>query len=56
MNFKDPDGFTYKYPGRQCLKCLNYPCVDNMDNLVGNFAAYGCKNFSDENTFDLCKK
>jgi hypothetical protein len=53
--FKDKDGFHYKFPERSCKRCLKYPCVTNMDNLKGNFAAYGCKMFEDENIFYICK-
>lgn len=54
--FKDPDGFHYKHPERSCRNCSKYPCVENMENLKGNFAAYGCLNFDDINTFEICKK
>lgn len=53
--FKDEDGFSYKHPERNCNKCLNFPCISGMDKLRGNFAAYGCVNFSDENTFEIGK-
>lgn len=52
--FKDRDGFHYKYPERSCKRCLKYPCIEKMENLQGNFAAYGCKMFEDENIF-VCK-
>lgn len=52
--FKDKNGFHYKFPERSCKRCLKYPCVSNMGNLQGNFAAYGCKMFEDENIFK-CK-
>jgi hypothetical protein len=50
--FKDPDGFHYKHPERSCNRCKNYPCIDNMNNLKGDFAKYGCKGWDDMNTFD----
>lgn len=53
INLKDPDGFNYKYPDRSCKRCLDYPCIEGMDNLKGDFAAYGCKKFRDENTFEI---
>lgn len=55
LMFKDKDGFHYKFPERSCKRCLNYPCVEKMETLQGNFAAYGCKKFEDSNTFNLCK-
>lgn len=53
MNFKDPDGFHYKYPERNCKRCLKYPCIDKQYLLKSNFAAYGCKNYSDSNIFNV---
>lgn len=49
--FKDKDGFTYQHPERSCNRCLNYPCIDNMDKLLSDFAKYGCIHFDDVNTF-----
>lgn len=49
--FKDPDGFHYKHPERSCNRCKNYPCIDNMNNLKGDFAKYGCKGWDDMNIF-----
>ena len=49
--FKDPDGFHYKHPERSCNRCKNYPCIDNMSNLKGDFAKYGCKGWDDMNIF-----
>ena len=51
--FKDPDGFHYKHPERKCTRCRKYPCLPKMVLLKGNFAAYGCKEFEDDNTFEL---
>jgi len=51
--FKDPDGFHYKHPERSCKHCTKYPCLPKMELLKGNFAAYGCKEFEDDNTFEL---
>lgn len=51
--FKDPDGFHYKHPERNCNRCRKYPCLPKMELLKGNFAAYGCKEFEDDNTFEL---
>ena len=53
--FKDKDGFHYKHPERSCKRCKNYPCLKNMNILEGDFAAYGCKNFEDINTFEVWK-
>ena len=52
VNYKDPNGLTYKHPERSCKRCLKYPCIANMDKLYSDFAKYGCKNWSDSNTFD----
>lgn len=53
IKFYDENGIPYKHPERNCKKCLNYPCINNMDILKSNFAAYGCKNYSNCNTFDI---
>ena len=52
VNFKDKDGFRYKHPERSCKRCTNYPCLSNMDIFLGDFAAYGCTMYKDENIFD----
>ena len=52
VNFKDKDGFRYKHPERSCSRCTNYPCLPNMDILLGDLAAYGCTMYKDENTFE----
>lgn len=49
--FKDRDGFTYSHPERSCKRCLNYPCVEQMDSLLSDFAKYGCVNYDDINAF-----
>lgn len=54
--FKDKDGFHYKHPERSCRRCLNYPCLPNMSKLLGNFAAYGCRLWSNTNIFNIEKK
>jgi hypothetical protein len=56
IKFKDKDGFHYKYPDRSCKHCLSYPCLADMDKLQSNFAAFGCRNYQGDNTFNLCKK
>ena len=53
--FKDKDGFHYKYPERSCKRCMKYPCLEKMEILQCNFAAYGCKMFEDINVFKQCK-
>ena len=45
--FKDADGFTYAHPERSCERCTNYPCIEKMDELLSNFAKYGCVNYND---------
>ena len=52
VNFKDQDGFRYKHPERVCCRGTNYPFLPNMDILLGDFAAYGCTMYKDENTFE----
>ena len=52
VNFKDKDGFRYKHPERSCKRCTNQPCLSNMDIFLGDFAAYGCTMYKDENTFE----
>lgn len=53
---KDKDGFHYKYPDRSCVRsCMKYPCIADMDKLYCNFAAYGCRNYEDVNTFNMWK-
>lgn len=53
--FKDRDGFFYRHPERSCNRCINYPCIPNMNKLLCNFAKYGCRLYSDVNTFNLGK-
>ena len=52
VNFKDRDGFRCKHPERSCKRCINYPCLPNMNLFLGYFAAYGCTMYEDENTFE----
>ena len=56
IRFKDEDGFHYRHPERSCKRCLNYPCIESMDKLRGDFAKYGCNLYKDENIFEECKK
>jgi hypothetical protein len=49
--FKDKDNFHYKFPQNSCKRCLNYPCLPNMDKLKSDFAKFGCKKFDDANIF-----
>lgn len=51
--FKDKNGFHYKHPERSCKRCNKYPCLPNMNILLGDFAAYGCTMFEDSNTFEV---
>lgn len=56
ISFKDQNGFHYKHPERSCDRCKNYPCIEGMkENLLCNFARYGCRNWDDVNTFNICK-
>lgn len=52
LMYRDRDGVTYKHPERSCKRCLKYPCLPNIDSLYCDFAKYGCKHWSDLNTFD----
>jgi hypothetical protein len=53
--FKDKDNFHYKFPQNSCKRCLNYPCVNNMEKLKSDFAKFGCKKFDDANVFEWKK-
>ena len=53
--FKDKDNFHYKFPQNSCKRCLNYPCLPNMDKLKSDFAKFGCKKFDDANIFQWKK-
>ncbi len=53
--FKDKDNFHYRFPQNSCKRCLNYPCLPNMTILKSDFAKFGCRNYLDENTFNLNK-
>ena len=53
---KDPDGFHYRHPERSCNKCLKYPCIEGMECLLGDCAKYGCVNYENSNTFELCQQ
>ena len=39
---KDENGIVLKFPKRECKKCNKYPCLEGMEKLRSNFAAYGC--------------
>jgi hypothetical protein len=53
--FKDKDGLTYAHPERSCKRCLNYPCIENMDTLLSDFAKYGCIFWNDSSIFKIPK-
>ena len=53
VNFKDKDGFRYKHPERSCKRCTKYPCLPKMSLVFGDFAAYGCTMYEDDNTFEV---
>lgn len=55
IKFKDPDGFNYRHPERDCKRCLKYPCIEELSILKSNFAKYGCEDYQDENVFNICK-
>lgn len=56
IQFNDKDGVHYKHPERSCKHCLKYPCIDNQENLLSNFAAYGCLLYSGDDIFEICKQ
>ena len=56
MMFKDKYNFHYRFTQYSCKRCLNYPCLPNMDKLKSDFAKFGCKKFDDANVFNLWKK
>ena len=41
--FKDKDNFHYKFPQNSCKRCLNYPCLPNMDKLKRDYLVEGWK-------------
>jgi hypothetical protein len=51
MIFKDKDNFHYRFPQNSCKRCLNYPCLEEMNKLKSDFAKFGCRNFNDSNIF-----
>lgn len=53
--FKDPDGVVYAHPERSCKNCLNFPCLDNMQELRSDFAKYGCIRWSNKDVFKINK-
>lgn len=46
MKTRDVNGVYYKFPSRTCKDCLKYPCLDGMDKLLCDLAAYGCKHYT----------
>lgn len=52
MKTRDVNGVYYKFPDRTCKDCLKYPCLDSMDKLLCDLAAYGCKHYTTKITED----
>ena len=52
MKTRDANGVYYKFPDRTCKDCLKYPCLDGMDKLFCDLAAYGCKYYTTKITED----
>ena len=52
MKTRDANGVYYIFPDRTCKDCLKYPCLDGMDKLLCDLAAYGCKHYTAEITED----
>ena len=42
---KDSQGITYKHPERTCKECLKYPCFEGIENMICDFAKYGCQQY-----------
>lgn len=40
----------WKFPWRDCKKCVKYPCFRGIENMKANYAKYGCKNYEDINS------
>lgn len=45
---RDSGGVILKYPERDCIECINYPCFEGINNLSCNFAKYGCQQYDKE--------
>lgn len=43
---RDKFGTKLKYPDRSCKECAKYPCFDGITNCKSDFAANGCKLYS----------
>ena len=48
---RDTDGKKFKYPDRDCKRCVLYKCVLNMHKLRCNFAKYGCRDYKENQNF-----
>lgn len=44
---RDTDGKKFKYPDRDCKRCVLYKCVMNMHKLRCNFAKWGCRDYKE---------
>ena len=42
---KDSEGIKYKYPERSCKDCVKFMCFEGMENMVCDFAKYGCRTY-----------
>lgn len=51
--YRDKNGVTYSFPERSCKRCLKYPCLDNMEILLSDFAKYGCIYWSDPDVYKI---
>ena len=49
---KDKFGVKLRFPDRTCKSCRKYPCFEGIKKCSSDFAKYGCKDWSDSNTFD----
>lgn len=42
---KDKDGIKLVHPDRSCKDCAKYPCFSGIENMLCDFAKYGCIKF-----------
>lgn len=43
---RDECGTKLKFPNRSCKECKKYPCFEGINKCLSNFAAMGCKLWS----------
>lgn len=45
---KDLHQKEWKYPARGCKICLLYPCFKGQENMVADYAKYGCVDYQED--------